>query len=156
MRVLACCCCVQPPQGWLKRKPRGVSGPITAVQLREKSRSPALPGLLVAVPVNTGRPPAPKRISASRRDGFTGYVGCGLTPRTVPSHAYQRGKGVGAFFESPGAPVVYDVCLTFPSGREVCARNQEAAADTLYLNRLPVDGIGAYRVAWFVDGVQGI
>jgi hypothetical protein len=48
--------------------------------------------------------------------------------------------------------VTYSVCITFPTKRRLCARHQEAEAETLYVNKITTSVVGWHKVVWFVDG----
>jgi hypothetical protein len=84
---------------------------------------------------------------------FEGYVGCSTTPRAAPSHLCHRGDEPGAFFRSV-SDVSYDVCVEFPTGRELCVRNQMALAGVSYVSKITAGVQGAHRVTWWVDGQQ--
>ncbi|HEU5252026.1 MAG TPA: hypothetical protein VFU16_01705 [Solirubrobacterales bacterium] len=48
--------------------------------------------------------------------------------------------------------MTYTVCITFPSKRRLCARNQAAEAETTYVNRITTSVVGWHKVVWFADG----
>ncbi|HVD40690.1 MAG TPA: hypothetical protein VNC16_06790 [Solirubrobacterales bacterium] len=48
--------------------------------------------------------------------------------------------------------MTYSVCITFPTKRRLCARHQEAEAETLYVNKITTSVVGWHKVVWFVDG----
>jgi hypothetical protein len=78
------------------------------------------------------------------------YGGCGVTESTTPSHLCHRGDELGAFFKSDLASVVYSVCVKFPTGKSICAASQEAAAETLYVNKITSNIVGPTTITWSV------
>jgi hypothetical protein len=80
------------------------------------------------------------------------YVGCGISPKATPAHACPKGSKKGAFFKSTKADVNYSVCVRFPSGKTLCAKQQEAERGTLYVNKITSTIPGKHRVTWFVEG----
>jgi hypothetical protein len=103
-------------------------------------------GLLVSAGSATAAGPAYKH-----------YVGCGLSRKAAPSHACPKGSKKGAFFEPLNADVFYTVCVSFPNGRNLCARHQPpnkkaATAGHLYVNKISSTVIGRHVVSWFVKG----
>jgi hypothetical protein len=85
---------------------------------------------------------------------FTGYVGCGQGPETTPSHTCLIGDRPGAFFESTSGDVDYEVCVTFPTQRELCAPSQVAVQGVLYVNAVTTNIPGTHVVTWSVNGSQ--
>lgn len=77
------------------------------------------------------------------------YVGCGTTFATAPSHACQLGEPLGAFFEADEF-TEYDVCVEFPSGKYLCALEQEAEEGVLYVNQITSETPGQHYVDWYV------
>jgi hypothetical protein len=71
----------------------------------------------------------------------------------LPSHVCQIGEEPGAFFESE-AEVEYEVCVTFPSAETLCAEEQLAEEETLYVNEITTDVPGTHLVTWYVEGVE--
>lgn len=80
------------------------------------------------------------------------YVGCGVSRNAKPAHVCPKGSKKGAFFKSLNADVVYSVCVNFPSGKNLCAKAQEAEQGTLYVNKITSTIPGKHRVTWFVKG----
>ncbi len=83
------------------------------------------------------------------------YVGCGLQQGTAPSHLCKLSEGgeFGAFFKSQ-AETTYVVCVEFPGGEQLCTNPQNAAAETLYVNKITTSLTGRHRVTWLVGGQQ--
>jgi hypothetical protein len=61
----------------------------------------------------------------------TAFIACGLTPRAPRRATCRRPSKVGAFFRSP-VDTRYTVCVTYPTGRRLCARRQFARARVLW------------------------
>lgn len=81
------------------------------------------------------------------------YVACGLS-RTAPrARSCPHSSRVGAFFRS-SRDVEYEICVHFPTGRELCAPNQPAQAGTLSVNSVTTSTVGRHRVTWKVAGRQ--
>jgi hypothetical protein len=80
------------------------------------------------------------------------YVGCGVSKNAKPSHVCPKGSKKGAFFKSLNGSVAYSVCVKFPSGKNLCAKAQEAEQGTLYVNKITSTIPGKHRVTWFVKG----
>lgn len=80
------------------------------------------------------------------------YVACGLSQNAKPSHVCQKPRKKGAFFRSNQGDVFYTVCVRFPTGKNLCAPEQEALQGTLYVNRITTNIPGKHRVSWFVKG----
>jgi hypothetical protein len=80
------------------------------------------------------------------------YVACGLSRKAKPAHACPKGSKKGAFFKSLKGDVVYTVCVKFPSGKNLCAKAQEATKGTLYVNKVTSTIPGRHVVSWFVKG----
>jgi hypothetical protein len=83
---------------------------------------------------------------------FKHYVGCGISRNATPSHVCPKVSKKGAFFKSLKGDVVYSVCVKFPSGKNLCAKAQEAVQGTLYVNKITSTIPGTHRVTWFVKG----
>jgi hypothetical protein len=83
---------------------------------------------------------------------FKHYVGCGVSRNATPSHVCPKRSKKGAFFKSLKGDVVYSVCVKFPSGKNLCAKAQEAVQGTLYVNKITSTIPGTHRVTWFVKG----
>jgi hypothetical protein len=83
---------------------------------------------------------------------FKHYVGCGVSKKAKPAHACAKKAKKGAFFKSLNGDVVYSVCVRFPSGKNLCAKAQEAEQGTLYVNKITSTIPGRHVVSWFVKG----
>ena len=79
-------------------------------------------------------------------------VACGLARKAPPAHLCPKGSKKGAFFKSLKANVAYTVCVKFPSGKNLCAKAQEAKEGTLYVNKVTSTIAGRHVVSWFVKG----
>jgi hypothetical protein len=84
---------------------------------------------------------------------YATYVGCSSTADAVPSHVCQIGDEPGAFFESM-EEVEYETCVTFPSGNTLCAEEQFAEEQVLYVNEITTNIPGNHLVTWYVQGVE--
>ncbi|HET6998780.1 MAG TPA: hypothetical protein VFI03_09335 [Solirubrobacterales bacterium] len=92
-------------------------------------------------------------VSASAAEYDT-FVGCDdLTENPVPSHVCQVGDFPGAYFASD-VDTEYDVCVEFPSGTTLCAEEQFAEAETLYVNSITSEAEGNHFVSWYVEDVE--
>jgi hypothetical protein len=91
--------------------------------------------------------------AATAAGNYTAYVGCSQTASTAPSHVCQLGDEPGAFFESE-EETEYEVCVTFPSAETLCAEEQLAEEEVLYVNSITTDQTGNHLVAWYVEGVE--
>jgi hypothetical protein len=80
------------------------------------------------------------------------YVACGLSRKAKPAHVCPKGSKKGAFFKSLKGDVIYTVCVKFPSGKNLCAKAQEATKGTLYVNKVTSTIPGRHVVSWFVKG----
>jgi Excalibur calcium-binding domain len=96
-------------------------------------------------------PPPPAEPPEEARPRIRAYVACGLSKYARPAHECGHRRPVGAFIRS-SQPVTYSVCITFPTKRRLCARGQEAEAETLYVNKITTSLEGWHKVVWFVDG----
>lgn len=83
---------------------------------------------------------------------FSHYVACGLSQNAKPSHKCNKKRDKGAFFKSNAATVFYSVCVKFPTGKNLCAKSQEAVQGTLYVNKITSNIPGKHVVSWFVEG----
>jgi hypothetical protein len=110
-------------------------------------RIKAFSAVLVATGLLATAIPAPAGAAA-----FKHYVGCGTSRNATPSHVCPRNSKKGAFFKSLKGDVVYSVCVRFPSGKNLCAKAQEAVQGTLYVNKVTSTIPGKHRVTWFVKG----
>jgi hypothetical protein len=106
---------------------------------------------LVAVLVVTGLMAGAVTASASAA-AYKHYIGCGISRKAEPAHACPKGSKKGAFFKSLQADVTYSVCVKFPSGKNLCAKEQEAEQGTLYVNKITSTIPGVHVVSWFVKG----
>ena len=79
------------------------------------------------------------------------WLGCGLTKNTRPASACPAGKKIGAFFKD-SVETKYTVCVKFPDGRRLCARDQLAEAGIVQVNAITPGGVGIYKVTWTVGG----
>ena len=80
------------------------------------------------------------------------YVGCGVSRNAKPSHSCPKKAKKGAFFKSLKGEVAYSVCVKFPSGKNLCAKAQQAEQGTLYVNKITSTIPGRHVVSWFVKG----
>jgi hypothetical protein len=108
-------------------------------------RPRALAATVLGVALLASAAPASARAAAYRH-----YVGCGVSQHATPSHSCPRGSKKGAFFESIDANVSYTVCVKFPTGKHICASQQEAVKGTLYVNKITSNIPGKHKVTWFV------
>jgi hypothetical protein len=81
------------------------------------------------------------------------YVGCSSTAEAPPSHVCRLGDEPGAFFESE-TEVEYEVCVTFPNAETLCAEEEIAEAETLYVNTITSNLPGEHLVTWYIEGLQ--
>jgi hypothetical protein len=106
---------------------------------------------LTAVLLGTGllaiAAPAPAGAAA-----YSHYVACGVSQNAKPAHKCPKKSKKGAFFRSLQADVSYSVCVKFPTGKNICAKAQEATQGTLYVNKITSNIPGKHRVSWFVGG----
>lgn len=106
----------------------------------------AVTGLAVALLAVAA--PAPAGAAAYRH-----YVACGHSAVAKPSHACERKRKKGAFFLSNRPEIVhYTVCVRFPNGKSLCARNEKAVPGKLYVNKIFSTIPGRHKVTWFVEG----
>ena len=96
--------------------------------------------LITAVPASAGAA------------AYKHYVGCGVSRNAKPAHACPKKAKKGAFFKSLKGDVSYSVCVKFPSGKNLCAKAQEADQGTLYVNKITSTIPGRHVVSWFVKG----
>lgn len=93
-------------------------------------------------------PPAPPAESPEPAH-YTAYVACGLSDKARPRHECPHRAKVGVFFKS-SREVVYSVCVVFPTSRRACAKEQTAAAGTLYVNKVTGNVSGRHKVVWYL------
>jgi hypothetical protein len=106
---------------------------------------------LAAVLVVTGLLAGAVTASASAA-AYKHYIGCGISRNAKPAHVCPRKSKKGAFFKSLQGNVTYSVCVKFPSGKNLCAKAQEANQGTLYVNKITSTIPGRHVVSWFVKG----
>jgi ABC-type sugar transport system substrate-binding protein len=92
--------------------------------------------------------------ASAQAAAYKHYVACGVSQNATPSHACPAASKKGAFFKSVQADVFYTVCVKFPTGKNLCAKAQEATMGTLYVNKVTSNIPGKHRVSWFVEGKQ--
>jgi hypothetical protein len=80
------------------------------------------------------------------------YVACSPSFAAPPSQDCQLGDTPAAFFETD-EETEYDVCVEFPDGKYLCAFEQEAEAEVLYLNEIISSSAGQHYVDWYVGNV---
>jgi hypothetical protein len=90
--------------------------------------------------------------ASAQAGAFRHYVACGLSQNAKPAHVCQKARKKGAFFRSNNADVFYTVCVRFPTGKNLCAPEQEAVQGTLYVNKITTNIPGEHKVTWFVKG----
>jgi hypothetical protein len=83
---------------------------------------------------------------------YVHYVACGVSEKATPSHSCPKKSKKGAFFKSLDGNASYSVCVRFPTGKNICAKAQEAEQGTLYVNKITTNIPGKHRVTWFVAG----
>jgi hypothetical protein len=91
-------------------------------------------------------------LSAPASAGAAEYsfdVGCGLSASTPPSHVCEIDDQIGAFFEVD-EDTEYEVCVEFPSATFICAEEQFAQANVLYVNEITTNELGQHFVTWWV------
>jgi hypothetical protein len=103
---------------------------------------------VVAVPA----PPAGAVTASASAAAYKHYIGCGISRNAKPAHSCPRQSKKGAFFKSLKGDVTYSVCVKFPSGKNLCAKAQEANQGTLYVNKITSTIPGRHVVSWFVKG----
>ncbi|HEX5928296.1 MAG TPA: hypothetical protein VFY48_02795 [Solirubrobacterales bacterium] len=92
--------------------------------------------------------------TATASAAYDAYVACSRTRTAAPASSCFAGDAVGAFFRSNLADVTYEVCVTFPTGKELCANDQAATRGTLYVNNITTTIPGRHTVTWTVNGVE--
>jgi hypothetical protein len=90
--------------------------------------------------------------ASAQADAYRHYVACGLSQNAKPAHVCQKPRKKGAFFRSNRGDVFYTVCVRFPTGKNLCAPEQEALQGTLYVNKITTNIPGEHKVSWFVKG----
>jgi Excalibur calcium-binding domain len=117
--------------------PSGLDGDNDGVACEELPRRP-----LIGSPTPAPPPPAAT---------FRTYLACSVSVRAASASSCARRQKKGAFFRASQA-VRYSVCVRYPTGREICARNQQAEAGVTYVNKITSGTPGSHRVRWRVDG----
>ncbi len=84
---------------------------------------------------------------------YDAYIACGRDRSDPPSSQCNVGDRVGAFFRSNGADATYSVCVNFPTGKQLCAEEQQASQGALYVNAVTTSIPGRHTVTWSVNGV---
>jgi len=95
--------------------------------------------------------PPPQSVSVPVPPTFHVYLACGLSSKARPAQSCARQQKKGAFFRASQA-VTYTVCVRYPTGRQLCTRNQSAEAGVTYVNKITSNAIGSDRVTWRVAG----
>lgn len=106
-----------------------------------------LTATLLGIALLASAAPAPAGAAAYRH-----YVACGVSQNAKPSHRCPKKSKKGAFFKSLRGDVSYSVCVHFPTGKNICAKAQQATQGTLYVNKVTSNIPGKHRVSWFVKG----
>jgi hypothetical protein len=91
-------------------------------------------------------------LASAAGPAFQHYVACGLSRKADAAHVCPKASKKGAFFKSLQGNVTYTVCVKFPSGKNLCAKAQEAKTGTLYVNKVTSTIPGRHIVSWFVKG----
>jgi hypothetical protein len=129
----------------------GTAGSIGGSEIEQEGTDMKGLRALVAVLVVTGLLAGALTASAST-PAYKHYIGCGISRNAKPAHTCPRQSKKGAFFKSLKANVTYSVCVKFPSGKNLCAKAQEATQGTLYVNKITSTIPGRHVVSWFVKG----
>ena len=98
-------------------------------------------------PPPTPVPPPPEEEPLRLR----AYVACGLSPSARPARECPARSKVGAFFRA-NRELHYTVCVTFPTRRRFCNREQLAEVGVLYVNRVTTSIVGWHKVVWTAAG----
>jgi hypothetical protein len=85
---------------------------------------------------------------------FQTYAACGRSAEAAPSHRCLLGDRPGGFFESTVGDVEYEVCVLYPTGRELCTLPEVAVSNTLYVNAITTNIPGQHLVTWRVGGYE--
>lgn len=96
-------------------------------------------------------PPPPTEPPEEARPQIRAYVACGLSRYARPARECAHRSKVGAFLRS-SQPLTYSVCVKPPARRILCAKNQQAEAGVLYVNKITTSSVGWHKVTWFADG----
>lgn len=92
-------------------------------------------------------PPSPEEEPLRLR----AYVACGLSQSAPPANECPHRSKVGAFFRA-NRELHYTVCVTFPTRRRLCNREQLAQAGVLYVNSVTTNTVGWHKVVWTIKG----
>lgn len=85
---------------------------------------------------------------------YTTFVGCDdLADNPVPSHVCLTKDFPAAYFEAD-VDTEYEICVEFPGGKVLCAEEQFAEAEVLYLNSITSELPGNHVVTWYVEGFE--
>jgi len=109
--------------------------------------------LAVATSGAAAAPPGPVSEGATASAAYDTYIACGRERSDPPASQCDVGDPVGAFFRSNGADATYSVCVTFPTGKQLCAEEQLASQGALYVNAVTTSIPGRHTVTWSVNGV---
>lgn len=105
-----------------------------------------------APPPPTPAPPAPPAGGGEEVEPtFQVYIACGLSKYAPRASSCPHRSKVGAFFRS-SQDVEYEVCVQFPTGRQLCSAGQMATANTLYVNKVTTSAVGRHKIIWLVAG----
>jgi len=108
--------------------------------------------LATVLPATSGAAPQTQTHQGGAAAAYRHYIGCGISRNAKPAHVCPRKSKKGAFFKSLNGDVTYSVCVKFPSGKNLCAKAQEANQGTLYVNKITSTIPGRHVVSWFVKG----
>lgn len=111
---------------------------------------PAPPSIPAPAPPSIPAPtptPAPPVEEEPEPVAYEAYVACSRGQYAPAASHCRQGSKIGAFLRSSQA-VSYSVCVRFPTGRELCAREQQAEAGTLYVNAVTTRALGRHKVIW--------
>jgi len=112
--------------------------------------SPAPPS--TPSPPSVSSPPSPPPPETPAEPPYlTAYVACGLSRSAPRARECPHRSNVGAFFKS-SQELTYSVCVTFPSGRRLCAEEQAALAGVLYVNKVTSNVTGWHKITWYAAG----
>jgi excalibur calcium-binding domain-containing protein len=112
--------------------------------------SPSPPS--VPAPPTVPFPSTPEPVEPEEEPLYiTAYIACGLSRAAPRARECPRQSKIGAFFRA-SREVTYSVCVTYPLGRRLCASEQAASANTLYVNKITSNSFGRHKVTWFAGG----
>jgi hypothetical protein len=110
--------------------------------------------VLLVVALAAGVPIAAARPAGNHPPAYQHFAACGLGRKAKPSHRCPAGRPKGAFFRARRGSVHYTVCVRFPSGQTLGAKEQRAERGVLYANELTSSQPGVHRITWFVKGTR--